>query len=225
MLLQAITIDERAYDVEKAKRSFANTHVFPGGCLPSLGGDRALGRARHRPAADRARGHHRALRAARCAAGARTSSPSSSACARSATTGASSACGSSTSPTARAASAAGGSPTCSCCSPSRTTRAVIGRRRATGRSPPRPDVARGAVRKRRGAAGSKRRVIAIGSSTGSKRSIARRRAEQSYPHAGLEPGRQDDLGGDDRRVLVEHLVERLAAEHSVAEEGGGFVEQ
>ena len=36
MLLQAITIDERAYDVEKAKRSFANTHVFPGGCLPSL---------------------------------------------------------------------------------------------------------------------------------------------------------------------------------------------
>ena len=37
MLLQAITIDERAYRVEKAKRSFANTHVFPGGCLPSLG--------------------------------------------------------------------------------------------------------------------------------------------------------------------------------------------
>ena len=36
MLLQAITIDDRAYDVEKAKRSFANTHVFPGGCLPSL---------------------------------------------------------------------------------------------------------------------------------------------------------------------------------------------
>jgi cyclopropane-fatty-acyl-phospholipid synthase len=36
MLLQAITIDERAYDVEKSKRSFANTHVFPGGCLPSL---------------------------------------------------------------------------------------------------------------------------------------------------------------------------------------------
>jgi cyclopropane-fatty-acyl-phospholipid synthase len=36
MLLQAITIDERAYAVEKAKKSFANTHVFPGGCLPSL---------------------------------------------------------------------------------------------------------------------------------------------------------------------------------------------
>ena len=37
MLLQTITIDDRAYEVEKAKRSFANTHVFPGGCLPSLG--------------------------------------------------------------------------------------------------------------------------------------------------------------------------------------------
>ena len=37
MMLQAITIDERAYHVEKGKRSFANTHIFPGGCLPSLG--------------------------------------------------------------------------------------------------------------------------------------------------------------------------------------------
>jgi cyclopropane-fatty-acyl-phospholipid synthase len=36
MLLQAITIDARAYAVEKAKRSFANTYIFPGGCLPSL---------------------------------------------------------------------------------------------------------------------------------------------------------------------------------------------
>jgi cyclopropane-fatty-acyl-phospholipid synthase len=35
MLLQAITIDDRAYEAEKASRSFANTHVFPGGCLPS----------------------------------------------------------------------------------------------------------------------------------------------------------------------------------------------
>ena len=35
MLLQAITIDDRIYEVEKAARSFANTHVFPGGCLPS----------------------------------------------------------------------------------------------------------------------------------------------------------------------------------------------
>jgi cyclopropane-fatty-acyl-phospholipid synthase len=35
MLLQAITIDDRIYEAEKAARSFANTHVFPGGCLPS----------------------------------------------------------------------------------------------------------------------------------------------------------------------------------------------
>jgi cyclopropane-fatty-acyl-phospholipid synthase len=36
MLLQAITIDDRAYEVEKAGRSFINTYIFPGGCLPSL---------------------------------------------------------------------------------------------------------------------------------------------------------------------------------------------
>jgi cyclopropane-fatty-acyl-phospholipid synthase len=36
MLLQAITIDDRAYEVEKASRSFMRTHIFPNGCLPSL---------------------------------------------------------------------------------------------------------------------------------------------------------------------------------------------
>jgi cyclopropane-fatty-acyl-phospholipid synthase len=36
MLLQAIVIDDRAYEAEKASKSFANTYVFPGGCLPSL---------------------------------------------------------------------------------------------------------------------------------------------------------------------------------------------
>ena len=36
MLLQAIVIEDGAYEVEKASRSFVNTHVFPGGCLPSL---------------------------------------------------------------------------------------------------------------------------------------------------------------------------------------------
>jgi len=36
MLLQAIAIDDRAYSVEKAGRSFINTHVFPNGCLPSV---------------------------------------------------------------------------------------------------------------------------------------------------------------------------------------------
>lgn len=35
MFLQAITIDDDLYEAEKASRSFANTHVFPGGCLPS----------------------------------------------------------------------------------------------------------------------------------------------------------------------------------------------
>jgi cyclopropane-fatty-acyl-phospholipid synthase len=36
MLLQAITVDDQAYKVEKASRSFIRTHIFPGGCLPSL---------------------------------------------------------------------------------------------------------------------------------------------------------------------------------------------
>jgi cyclopropane-fatty-acyl-phospholipid synthase len=36
MLLQAITIDDRAYEVEKASRSFMNTYIFPNGCLPSM---------------------------------------------------------------------------------------------------------------------------------------------------------------------------------------------
>jgi cyclopropane-fatty-acyl-phospholipid synthase len=35
MLLQAIVIDDRAYEAEKATKSFANTYIFPGGCLPS----------------------------------------------------------------------------------------------------------------------------------------------------------------------------------------------
>jgi cyclopropane-fatty-acyl-phospholipid synthase len=36
MLLQAITIEDRAYEAEKRRRSFINSHIFPGGCLPSL---------------------------------------------------------------------------------------------------------------------------------------------------------------------------------------------
>ena len=36
MLLQAITIDDRAYEVEKASKSFIKTYIFPGGCLPSI---------------------------------------------------------------------------------------------------------------------------------------------------------------------------------------------
>jgi cyclopropane-fatty-acyl-phospholipid synthase len=36
MLLQAITIDDRAYEMEKATRSFIKDRIFPGGSLPSL---------------------------------------------------------------------------------------------------------------------------------------------------------------------------------------------
>jgi cyclopropane-fatty-acyl-phospholipid synthase len=36
MLLQAIVIEDGAYEAEKAARSFINTHIFPGGCLPSM---------------------------------------------------------------------------------------------------------------------------------------------------------------------------------------------
>ncbi|HEX5852378.1 MAG TPA: cyclopropane-fatty-acyl-phospholipid synthase family protein [Solirubrobacteraceae bacterium] len=36
MLLQAIVIEDDAYEVEKGSKSFINTYIFPGGCLPSL---------------------------------------------------------------------------------------------------------------------------------------------------------------------------------------------
>jgi cyclopropane-fatty-acyl-phospholipid synthase len=36
MALQAITIDDRLYDVEKSQRSFMNSLIFPNGCLPSI---------------------------------------------------------------------------------------------------------------------------------------------------------------------------------------------
>ncbi len=36
MLLQAILIDDRAYEVEKASPSFIRSYIFPNGCLPSL---------------------------------------------------------------------------------------------------------------------------------------------------------------------------------------------
>ncbi len=35
MFLQAIVIGDHLYEAEKAARSFANRHIFPGGCLPS----------------------------------------------------------------------------------------------------------------------------------------------------------------------------------------------
>ena len=36
MLLQAIMIDDRAYEVEKASRASSARYIFPNGCLPSL---------------------------------------------------------------------------------------------------------------------------------------------------------------------------------------------
>jgi cyclopropane-fatty-acyl-phospholipid synthase len=36
MLLQAIVIDDDAYELEKASRSFISYFIFPGGCLPSV---------------------------------------------------------------------------------------------------------------------------------------------------------------------------------------------
>jgi cyclopropane-fatty-acyl-phospholipid synthase len=36
MALQAITIDDRLYEAEKASRSFIKTLIFPHGCLPSI---------------------------------------------------------------------------------------------------------------------------------------------------------------------------------------------
>jgi cyclopropane-fatty-acyl-phospholipid synthase len=36
MFMQAICVDDRAYEAEKATSSFANQLIFPGGCLPSV---------------------------------------------------------------------------------------------------------------------------------------------------------------------------------------------
>jgi cyclopropane-fatty-acyl-phospholipid synthase len=49
IFLQAIVIQDDAYEVEKASRSFANTHIFPGGCLPSHELIAALGAANGTP--------------------------------------------------------------------------------------------------------------------------------------------------------------------------------
>ena len=73
MLLQAITIDDRAYEVEKRVASFIRTLVFPNGCLPSLEViARCVARA-HRPADRRTSRTSRRTTPRRCGAGARTS--------------------------------------------------------------------------------------------------------------------------------------------------------
>ena len=49
MFLQAIVIGDRAYESEKASRSFSNKHIFPGGCLPSQALITRLGAANGMP--------------------------------------------------------------------------------------------------------------------------------------------------------------------------------
>ena len=106
---------------EGLAESFINTHIFPGGCLPSL---EVIARcvARRTDMQHRAaRGSHAALRRDAPPLARTTSSPTPTrARASSATTSASSGCGRSTSPTARRASPSGGSATSSCCWPSRS---------------------------------------------------------------------------------------------------------
>ena len=129
MLLQAITIDDRAYHVEKGNRSFIATYIFPGGCLPS---SEIIARCVARRTDLHAVGlqditadyaetlRHWRRRFLRAPGRGR---------ARWATTSASGGCGTSTSPTARRASASGASATCSCCWPSRAGAATSRRRR------------------------------------------------------------------------------------------------
>ena len=99
-----------AYEVEKASRSFINTHIFPGGCLPSLEvitrkvarrTDMQMGTSRISPLTT----------SRRSGAGRRTSPPGPANSPRSATTSGSGACGRCISPTARPGSRSGGSST------------------------------------------------------------------------------------------------------------------
>ena len=114
MLLQAITIDDRAYEVEKASKSFINSYIFPGGCLPSL---EVIARNVARRTDLQAVGledltpHYvETLRRWR-----RTFTAHAPELAEWATTSASAGSGRSTLPTARPASRSGGSATSSCC--------------------------------------------------------------------------------------------------------------
>ena len=135
MLLQAITIDDRAYEVEKASKSFIKEYIFPGGCLPSMEViSRNVARRTDLQAVgleDITASYVETLRRWRQNFAATRSTSSRG----SATTSASSGCGRCTSPTARADSPSGGSATCSCCWPSRSGRRRPARRCAA--PPPR----------------------------------------------------------------------------------------
>ena len=134
MLLQAITIDDRAYEVEKASQVLHPRVHLPRG-LPALdGGDHAQRGAPHRSAGGRAWRTSPPATSRRCAAGATTSPPTATSWPRSATTSASSGSGRCTSPIARVDSPSGGSATCSCCWPSRGGRSRPGPRCGAPRS-------------------------------------------------------------------------------------------
>ena len=139
MLLQAIVIDDDAYEVEKASKSFANTHVFPGGCLPSerLIGELLDNETDMTEALERR--HHRSLPADARDLAEPVQRRLADACAATGTTTASTGSGTSTSRSRRRASASGGSATSSSSSPSPGSgaREARGERRPTGstRSP------------------------------------------------------------------------------------------
>ena len=97
MLLQAITMDDRAYEVEKASKSFIRTYVFPDGCLPSL---EVIARCVARRTDLRTvapRGPHAALRRDAAALAGELRGGDRASSRRSATTSASAACGGCTS--------------------------------------------------------------------------------------------------------------------------------
>ena len=73
--LQAIAVEDGAYEAEKRAPSFANELIFPGGCLPSLEVIQRHIAERHRHADDLARRHQPQLRARPCGTGASASRP------------------------------------------------------------------------------------------------------------------------------------------------------
>ena len=117
MFLQAIVIADDLYEQEKDARTFANKHVFPGGCLPSLKLIAELARASGIPWSA-ARTSLRTTPGPSSSGASASTGPGPS-CGRSATTSVSRGCGTTTSPPRRRAFASGASATCSWCSRSR----------------------------------------------------------------------------------------------------------
>ncbi len=114
MLLQSITMDDRAYEVEKASPSFIRTYIFPNGSLPSLD---VIGRCLANRTDMRTVGLEDltpALRRDPAALARELRGELRSGWSSSATTSASSGCGGCISPTARPASPSGGSASCRC---------------------------------------------------------------------------------------------------------------